>query len=81
MTVYDKDVDERSEGRFAVETFTRTGGDCEDLVILIADMLMSSSHTRNWTFEYIIIDNDNPLILRKLTMLSFMLMMVNTTTS
>ena len=61
MTVYDKDVDERSEGRFAVETFTRTGGDCEDLVILIADMLMSSSHTRNWTFEYIIIDSDNPL--------------------
>ena len=60
MTVYDKDTDERSEGRYALETFTRTGGDCEDLTILIADMLMSSSHTKNWTFEYVIFDSDNP---------------------
>ena len=60
MTVYDEDVDARSEGRFALETFTRTGGDCEDLVILIADMLMSSKHTKNWTFEYVILDINNP---------------------
>ena len=61
LTVYDEDVTPDSEGRFALETFTRTGGDCEDLVILIADMLMSSSHTRNWEFQYVIMDSDNPL--------------------
>ena len=61
MTVYDEDVREDSEGRFALETFTRTGGDCEDLVILVADMLISSSHTRNWDFQYVIIDSNNPL--------------------
>ena len=33
----------------------------EDLVILIADMLMSSSYTKNWAFGYIIIDSNNPL--------------------
>ena len=60
MTVYDEDADARSEGRFALETFTRTEEDCEDLVILIADMLMSSKHTKNWTFEYVILDINNP---------------------
>ena len=60
MTVYDYDITERSEGRYALETFTRTGGDCEDLVILIADMLMSSKHTKSWTFEYVLMDSDNP---------------------
>ena len=34
LTVYDKDVDEFSEGRYALETLTRTGGDCEDLALL-----------------------------------------------
>ena len=48
LTVYDEDVRQDSEGRYALETFTRTGGDCEDLVILVADMLMSSSHTKDW---------------------------------
>ena len=32
----------------------------EDLVILIADMLMSSSHTGQWKFQYVIMDSDNP---------------------
>ena len=60
LTVYDEDVDEYSEGRYALETFTRTGGDCEDLVILVADMLMSSRHTDDWTFQYVYMDSDNP---------------------
>ena len=61
LTVYDEDVTPESEGRFALETFTRTGGDCEDLVILIADMLMSSGHTRHWKLQYVMMDSDNPL--------------------
>ena len=61
LTVYDEDVTPESEGRYALETFTRTGGDCEDLVILIADMLMSSSHTSHWEFQYVMMDLDNPL--------------------
>ena len=61
MTVYDEDITPESEGRFALETFTRTGGDCEDLVILVADMLMSSSHTRHWDFQYVMMDSDNLL--------------------
>ena len=60
LTVYDEDIDEYSEGRFSLETFTRTGGDCEDLAILIADMLMSSSYTDEWTFQYVYMDSDNP---------------------
>ena len=60
MTVYDTDVNPGSNGRYALETFTRTGGDCEDLVILIADMLMSSSHTKNWEFKYVYMDSYNP---------------------
>ena len=60
MTVYDEDISAESEERYALETFTRTGGDCEDLVILVADMLMSSSHTDTWTFEYVYMDLDNP---------------------
>ena len=60
LTVYDEDLDDYSEGRFSLETFTRTGGDCEDLAILIADMLMSSEHTTDWTFQYVYMDGDNP---------------------
>ena len=60
LTIYDKDIDIGSEGRYALETLTRTGGDCEDLTILIADMLMSSKHTKDWTFRYVYMDSDNP---------------------
>ena len=60
LTIYDTDVNPDSEGRYALETFTRTGGDCEDLVILVADMLMSSSHTKNWKFQYVYMDSHNP---------------------
>lgn len=60
MTVYAEDVDPSSEGRFALETFTRGGGDCEDLAILVADMLRSSSHTQDWDIQLAYIDADNP---------------------
>lgn len=60
LTVYDEDLHEYSEGRYALETLTRGGGDCEDLVILVADMLMSSQYTSGWTFEYVYMDADNP---------------------
>ena len=60
MAVYREDVDERSEGRFALETFTRQGGDCEDLAILIADMLASSQYTQDWTIQLVLMDSDNP---------------------
>ena len=60
MTVYDEDVSASSDGRFALETLVRGGGDCEDLVILIAEMLKSSSHTKDWTIQYVYMDSENP---------------------
>ena len=60
LTVYDEDIHEYSEGRYALETLSRGGGDCEDLVILVADMLMSSAHTSDWTIQYVVMDLDNP---------------------
>ena len=60
LTKYDLDVNQHSEGRFALETLSRGGGDCEDLTILIIDMLKSSSHTKDWTIELWYMDIDNP---------------------
>lgn len=60
LSVYDEDIHEYSEGRYALETLTRGGGDCEDLVILVADMLMSSEHTDDWTIQYVAMDSNNP---------------------
>jgi len=60
MTVYDEDVDASSEGRFALETLTRGGGDCEDLAILVADMLRSSTYTRDWEIQLVYMDLDSP---------------------
>ena len=61
LTVYDEDVHEYSEGRYALETLTRGGGDCEDLTILVADMLISSEHTDDWTIQYVMMDANNPM--------------------
>ncbi len=36
------------------------GGDCEDLAILIADVLVSSKCTKDWTIQYVYMDADNP---------------------
>lgn len=60
MTTYDKDIDITSEGRYALETFTRGGGDCEDLAILVADMLKSSAHTQDWKIQLLYMDTDHP---------------------
>lgn len=60
LTVYDEDVHAHSEGRYATETFSRGGGDCEDLVILVADILVSFEHTEDWIIQYVYMDADNP---------------------
>ena len=60
MTVYDEDIHPNSEGRFALETLARSGGDCEDLAILIANMLYSSRYTGDWIIQYVYMDADNP---------------------
>lgn len=60
LTVYDKDVNPNSEGRYPLETMIRTGGDCEDLSILIADMLKSSKYTKDWIIQLVYLDADNP---------------------
>jgi len=58
LTTYSTDIGE--DPRWAVETFTRGGGDCEDLAILIADMIRSSKHSKNWDMEFVYFDSDNP---------------------
>lgn len=58
LTVYSSDIGEYP--RYAEETLGRGGGDCEDLAILIADLILSSKHTQNWKLEFYLIDSDNP---------------------
>lgn len=58
LTTYSEDIDE--DPRWALETFTEAGGDCEDLTILIASMLKASSHTKDWKIEMWYFDADNP---------------------
>ena len=58
LTIYSTDIED--DPRYAIETLTRGGGDCEDLVILILDMIKSSSYTKNWKFELWYIDSKNP---------------------
>lgn len=60
LAVYDEYIHERSEGRYALETLTRGGGDCEDMVILATDMLMSSRYTDDWTIQYVMMGSDSP---------------------
>ena len=64
ITEYGSDRDDGyymgDEGRYALDTLARGGGDCEDLVILVADMLVSSKYTKDWDIQYIYIDGDNP---------------------
>ena len=64
LTVYDPDIGEYP--RYALETLTRGGGDCEDLAILIAEMLKSSAHTGDWTIQLVGIDSKNPTDYQKL---------------
>ena len=58
LTVYSEDIGEYP--RYAEETLGRGGGDCEDLAILIVDLILSSSHTKNWDIELWAMDSNNP---------------------
>jgi len=58
LTTYSPDIGEHP--RYALETLTRGGGDCEDTAILMADMLKSSKHTKNWNIQMVYFDSDNP---------------------
>lgn len=58
MTTYNKDI--TNNNLWPTEVFTRGEGDCKDKSILIADLLRSSSHTRNWDIKLEIMDMDNP---------------------
>lgn len=58
MTTYNKDI--TNSNLWPLEVFTRGTGDCKDKSILIADMLRSSEHTRNWSIKLQVMDMDNP---------------------
>jgi hypothetical protein len=58
LTVYSPDIGEHP--RYAIETLTRGGGDCEDTTILMADMIRSSSYTRDWKIQMVYFDSENP---------------------
>jgi hypothetical protein len=58
MTTYTVDIGEQP--RWALETFTEAGGDCEDTAILIASMIRSSTHTKDWDVQMVFFDLDHP---------------------
>ncbi|MER3408222.1 MAG: hypothetical protein C4292_05650 [Nitrososphaera sp.] len=58
MTTYSPDIGE--DPRWPLETFVEAGGDCEDLVILMASMLKSSAHTKDWKIQMVYFDLQNP---------------------
>jgi len=58
LVIYSSDIGEQP--RYALETLSRGGGDCEDMVILMADMIISSSYTKDWKIQMIYFDSDNP---------------------
>lgn len=58
LTTYSYDIND--DPRWALETLSRGGGDCEDTAILIIDMLKSSKHTQNWKIEFVYFDAYNP---------------------
>ena len=51
MTVYDTDVNPGSNGRYALRHLQEQGVTVKIWLSLIADMLMSSSHTKNWNLN------------------------------
>lgn len=59
LTTYSYDIGD--DPRWALETLSRGGGDCEDTSILIADMLRSSPHTAGWDIGLVYFDAYNPL--------------------
>jgi hypothetical protein len=58
MTTYNKDI--TNSNLWPIEVFTRGEGDCKDKSILIADMLRSSEHTKNWDIKLEVLDANNP---------------------
>jgi hypothetical protein len=58
MTTYTADIGEQP--RWALETFTDAGGDCEGTAILIASMIKSSSHSKDWEVQMVFFDLDHP---------------------
>ena len=58
LTTYSYDIGE--DPRWALETLSRGGGDCEDTAILIAEMINSSEHTKNWEINLVYFDAHNP---------------------
>jgi len=58
LTTYSYDIGE--DPRWALETLSRGGGDCEDTAILIAEMINSSEHTKNWEISLVYFDAHNP---------------------
>ncbi len=58
MTTYSQDITETN--LWPLETFSRGGGDCKDTSILIASMIRSSEHTKNWKVQLVYLDLDNP---------------------
>jgi len=64
LTIYSTDIGENP--RYALETLTRGGGDCEDTAILLADFLVSSQHTEDWDVWLIDMDSENPTDLQEI---------------
>jgi len=58
MTTYSTDI--QDDPRWALETFTEGGGDCEDTAILIASMLKSLERTKDWKIQMVFFDFHNP---------------------
>ena len=58
LTTYSSDIGEHP--RYALETLTRGGGDCEDTTILMADMFKSSKYAKNWNIQMVYFDSENP---------------------
>src|SRR5947209_18118437 len=59
MTTYSKDITDSN--LWPLQVFSRAGGDCKDLSILIASMLRSSSHTHDWKVQLVYLDINNPM--------------------
>jgi len=57
LTTYSYDIGEYP--RYALETLSRGGGDCEDTTILILDLIKSSEYSTDWELEMLYFDTEN----------------------
>jgi hypothetical protein len=58
LTTYSSDFGE--DPKWPLETMVEGGGDCEDFAILLASMLKSSQHTKDWQIQMVYFDIDHP---------------------